>query len=94
MARALRIHPSDNVAVALEAAEAGETVTAGGTAVAARDAVPFSHKIAIEEIAAGGPVRKYGVAVAFATRAIVPGEWVHGHNAEGYFAARRGERGA
>jgi hypothetical protein len=94
VARALRIHPSDNVAVALEAAEAGETVTAGEAAVAARDAVPFAHKIALEQIPAGGPIRKYGVAVAFATRAISPGEWVHGHNAEGYFAARRKERGA
>jgi len=49
--------------------------------VVAVDAVPFGHKIAIERIAEGEVVRKYGESIGGATRSIEPGRHVHSHNA-------------
>ncbi len=60
----LVIHPDDNVAVAL---------------VAICD-VPAGHKLALRDIRAGEPVRKYGAVIGRATRDIKAGEWVHTHN--------------
>lgn len=93
--RALRIHPSDNVAVALEEVPAGagvEVAGADGRRVIALEAVPLAHKIALGPIAPGAAILKYGAPIAFATAAIPEGAWVHNHNAESYFVARRAGR--
>ena len=90
--KALRIHESDNVAVALEEIPAGAEVRVLGGAeqrVAARQTVPFAHKLALGPIARGAAILKYGAPIAFATQAIGEGEWVHAHNAKSYFVARR-----
>ena len=77
MSRALRIHPRDNVAVALEELMAGlraEVVSDEGTReLLVVDTVPFGHKVAVEEIDEGADVRKYGVPIGFATRTIHAG---------------------
>ncbi|MFH1497600.1 MAG: altronate dehydratase family protein [Verrucomicrobiota bacterium] len=75
----LRIHPSDNVAVALRAADAG-SVFAG---VAANVAIPAGHKLALAEIAAGEPVVKYGYPIGVASADIPAGAHVHSHNVKG-----------
>ena len=83
MKRCFQIHPTDNVATALEDIAAGEVVNVVGPSAATlsvRADVRFGHKIAIQPIAAGVPVVKYGVPVGLATREIAPGEWVHLHN--------------
>ena len=91
--RALRIRPADNVAVALEDVAAGELVKVedegGAFELEARAAVPFAHKIALEEIAPGDAILKYEAPIAFATARILPGDWVHAHNAESYAVAQR-----
>jgi altronate hydrolase len=90
--KALHIHESDNVAVALGEIPAGAEVRVlggAGRCVAARQAVPFAHKIALGPIARGAAILKYGVPIAFAAADIAEGEWVHGHNAKSYFVARR-----
>jgi altronate hydrolase len=74
--RALRIHPSDTVAVAVEALAAGAEVLG----VTLSDDVPAGHKIALRTHALGDPVRKYGFPIGRATEAIDPGDWVHSHN--------------
>jgi len=76
----IRVAPSDNVAVALEALEPGRAVTIGDVTVAARATVPPGHKIALRAIAQGEPVVKYGFPIGTATEAIAPGDWVHSHN--------------
>jgi altronate dehydratase len=48
--------------------------------VAARDAVPAGHKMALRAIAAGSPVRKYGQVIGVAAKDIAAGEHVHSHN--------------
>lgn len=79
-ARAIRIHPSDPVAVAIAEIPAGTAVTVDGLAVTTAEAIPAGHKLALLPIAAGAPVRKYGWPIGAASRAIAPGEWVHSHN--------------
>ncbi|WP_286732043.1 UxaA family hydrolase [Intestinimonas sp. UBA1698] len=76
----IRIHPLDNVAVALEDIPAGETVTAGGSTVTARQAIPRGHKLALAAVPAGARIIKYGCTIGLAKADIAPGDWVHVHN--------------
>jgi altronate hydrolase len=76
-ARTLRLHGDDNVLVAAERIEAGAAVSAG---LAARQRIPFGHKIAAHAIGAGEPILKFGQIIGFAGQPIAPGEWVHEHN--------------
>ena len=71
-----RIHPDDDVAVALRDAGAGERLGE----VAASVAIPKGHKLALKPITAGAPVRKYGFPIGVASQAIAPGDHVHSHN--------------
>ena len=81
MKKAMRFEPEDNVAVALEALEAGDPVYLDGKiAATARESVPQGHKLALSAIPAGGEVRKYGHVIGTASREILPGEHVHVHN--------------
>ena len=76
----LRIHPRDNVAVALSPVAAGERVRVEGREVTALEDIPQGHKLALAPIAAGGEVIKYGCPIGRAKRDIAPGAWVHSHN--------------
>src|SRR5262245_56643112 len=53
----LRLNPSDPVVVAMRDIAAGESVT---PKVKAAEPITRGHKVAIEPIAAGKPVRKFG----------------------------------
>lgn len=76
----LRIAPEDNVAVALRDLSAGETVTVGALSRTIREDIPRGHKFALEPIAAGAPVRKYGNPIGAAKEAIPAGAHIHTHN--------------
>ena len=76
----LRIHPRDNVAVALSPVAAGERVRVEGREVTALEDIPQGHKLALAPIAAGDEVIKYGCPIGRAKRDIAPGAWVHSHN--------------
>jgi altronate hydrolase len=89
--RILRIHPGDNVAVAMSAVGAGEFAALGDGGVTAEQPIPFAHKIAIRPVSAGDAILKYGVPIGFATRGIAAGDWVHHHNLKSYFAAKKEE---
>ncbi len=94
-ANALLIDPGDNVAVALADIAAGSAVVLSGLAhLDAAEPIPFAHKIAVRRIPSGAAILKYGVPIAFATRDIPAGAWVHEHNAKSYFVARREAQGA
>ena len=87
--RALRLTSKDNVATLLSAvAPGGKAMVRDfsaaaniGIEVIAREAIPAGHKMAIEQIAPGDDIIKYGLAIARASVAIAPGEHVHVHNA-------------
>lgn len=81
---ALRIHESDNVAVAICEIAAGEPVRGiEGLDLRAVETIPRNHKVALAEVPVNGPVRKYGEIIGFAAKPIRPGEWVHTHNLKG-----------
>jgi len=84
MTNALKIHPQDNVAVALRDLAPGDALEmAEGTPqppIIAQEAIPFGHKVALTPIANGATVIKYGESIGLATTDIQPGEHVHVHN--------------
>ena len=77
MLKYIVIHPADNVAVALQPLEEGESITCGSTAVKVREQVPAGHKVSLAHIAAGQDVIKYGSPIGHATETIEPGRWVN-----------------
>ena len=74
--RTLRLSPLDNVVVAIDQIAQGDS--AAGAVASER--VPRGHKMAIAPIALNEPVRKYGQIIGFASKPIMPGQWVHEHN--------------
>ena len=68
--RTLRIHPGDNVVVALDTIAKGHHVT---RTCAAQVSIPAKHKVVIRAIGAGDPVIMYGITVGRALRDLAPG---------------------
>jgi hypothetical protein len=77
---ALVISGADNVATALEPLDAGRTLEIAGRTVTIRDPIPRGHKVALQAIAAGEPVIKYGSPIGLASADIPAGAHVHTHN--------------
>ena len=77
-ARVIRLHPRDDVVVALDQLIAG--VYVASEAVTVSGLVPPGHKMATRTLAAGEPVRRYGQIIGFASQPIRPGQHVHSHN--------------
>ena len=65
-----KIHPQDNVLVALTDLPAGTPVTWEGTTVTTTEKIPAKHKLALQFLAPGDPVHMYGVLVGKAAAAI------------------------
>ena len=76
----IRIHPADNVAVALTDLTAGEHLTVDGAEVTASENIARGHKIALSTIHEGEAVVKYGNPIGIAKTEIPAGTWVHVHN--------------
>ena len=75
----IRLNPADDVVIArVEIPEGTTLLKEHGVRVSAR--VPAGHKIAVREVKAGSPVRRYNQIIGFATRDIRAGEHVHVHN--------------
>ena len=82
--RLLILAPDDDIAVALDDLAPGERLDSpsGQQPLTVRGAVPRGHKVALREVAAGAPVRKYGQIIGVASAPISAGEHVHTHNLE------------
>ncbi|MFC1760496.1 UxaA family hydrolase [Planctomycetota bacterium] len=80
--KALRIHGNDNVAVALEALPAQTSIQVQEQLLTVLQDIPAGHKIALQSIAPGEPIIKYGYAIGLATAPITPGDWTHAHNVQ------------
>lgn len=76
----LRIHPDDNVVVAIEPLVAGTRVETGGEVIALREDVPAGHKVALRALEPGEPVVKYGFEIGRVMERVEPGAWLHSHN--------------
>jgi len=85
--RALIMHPSDNVATAVEEIASGDEVRIPVgkeyRGLTAAEAIPFGFKIALQDIPRAEIVRKYGEIIGTASAAIGKGMLVHVHNLEG-----------
>ncbi len=69
----LRIHPSDNVAVALRTLRRGRTVRVDSIRILAEATIPAKHKIALAPLAEGDAAVMYGTVVGRATADISQG---------------------
>ncbi|AJP73251.1 UxaA family hydrolase [Sphingomonas hengshuiensis] len=79
-AAAIRISPSDNVAVACRDLVPGETIRVEGMALPITEPVALGHKISLSHLEAGDKIIKYGMPIGSATAAVPAGGWVHIHN--------------
>ena len=77
---AIRLHPTDNVAVARVALAAGTELSVEGVRLVTREAIPAGHKIALGDIRPGELVERYGQGIGRASQAIAAGQHVHTHN--------------
>ena len=77
---AIRLHPTDNVAVARVPIPAGTELSVEGLQLVAREAIPAGHKIALRDIQPGELVERYGQAIGRASQPIEAGRHVHTHN--------------
>ena len=72
----IQVHPRDNVAIIVnpDGLPAGTQFADGLTL---RDRIPQAHKVALQELNPGDPVRRYGQTIGLARRPISQGSWVH-----------------
>ncbi len=70
---ALKLHPDDNVLIALRDLRQGEEVQIDGHSFSLTSDVPAKHKFAVAEMAPGDSVFMYGVLVGKATQSIPQG---------------------
>ncbi len=70
----IKIHPSDNVLVALEALEAGSEIQWNGTTFLLKEAVRAKHKFAQKDLEVGDRIFMYGGVVGKANQSIARGE--------------------
>lgn len=60
MQKYIKIHPDDKVAVALAPLSAGTVIDTGEETVALLEDIPQGHKAALQDLAEGEAVIKYG----------------------------------
>ncbi len=77
----LCLNAQDDVLIALRDIAPGTPLpTPGSGEIVTLAQIPAGHKVAVRQIAAGSPVRRYNQIIGFASRPISPGEHVHVHN--------------
>ena len=78
--KTIKINPADNVAVAIEALKAGETIEVDGQRIKLNSDVPAGHKILLTDLAEGENVIKYGYPIGHLKENHKQGDWVcHDH---------------
>lgn len=80
MQRYIKIHPNDNVAVALTDLAEGERLSLEGLEVILKQSMERGHKCALQPLAVGDLVVKYGLPIGHATVPVAAGETLHSHN--------------
>ncbi|MCB0569252.1 MAG: altronate dehydratase [Phaeodactylibacter sp.] len=78
----LKVHPDDNVIVALRNLEAGERVDWNGQAIELLENIPVKHKFSENGLREGEEVIMYGVLVGKATKNIFKGSRISRENVE------------
>src|SRR5512134_1687897 len=92
--RTILLRPEDDVAIARSELAAGTVLEDGTARIEVRADIKPGHKVARHAVRRGGPVRRYGQVIGFATRDIAVGDHVHTQNLDiGELAADRYEVG-
>jgi len=78
--RILKVHPDDNVIVALQDLEKGEVISYKGESYTLQDKIPAKHKFVTGNLEVGQPVFMYGVLVGKALEKISGGGLVSTRN--------------
>jgi len=78
--KAVVLRNGDNVAVAARPIPRGFVLEHDGQSVQVREPIGLGHKVALADIAAGEPIRKYGQIIGFASKPIPAGSQVHVQN--------------
>lgn len=78
----IKIHPLDNVAVALQDLAADDVLDIGEFHVKLAQPVARGHKFALTAIEPGQMIVKYGLPIGHALTLIQPGEHIHSQNAK------------
>lgn len=76
----IRIHPEDNVAVALQPLSKGTLISCSGSDLTLSEDIPQGHKFSLTPISKDAEIIKYGSPIGHATTEIPAGTWVHIHN--------------
>jgi altronate hydrolase len=71
------LHPQDDVAIARQQLVGGTALPSGAHS---KGLIPPGHKVALRDLAAGQPVRRYNQVIGYASKPILAGEHVHVHN--------------
>ena len=81
MTATIRLHPDDNVVVAINDLAKGDSIPSEA-AVLTCEPIAAGHKLATRRTEVGQPVIKYGQPIGQASETIEAGRWVHVHNVE------------
>ncbi len=75
----VKIKDQDNVVVVVQDTAEGTEIMEG---LVANQDIPQAHKVALEDIPAGGEIIRYGVVLGYAVQAIKKGDWINEHMLE------------
>lgn len=93
MNKVLKLHPNDNVIVALQNLKAGEVIDFEGASYVIQHDIDAKHKFVTEDLAIGDHVTMYGVLVGKATKPITKGSQITTfnlkHESEAYSVEKR-----
>lgn len=73
MSLLVKVHNSDNVAIAVKPLPAGTEIEG----LHINQDIPQAHKVALEDIPTGSPVIRYGVILGYAMKSIKKGDWIN-----------------
>ncbi len=78
--KTLKIHPADNVLVALTDLSSGEKISDNGTSIELTENIPAKHKFVVRSMDVDDEIVMYGVLVGKATKPIKAGSAIGTHN--------------
>lgn len=76
----LRIHPNDNICVALHPMEAGTKIVCGSIQFELAHDIRLGAKLALMPMTAGSTILKFGEPIGLLTEDVELGGYVHTHN--------------
>ena len=77
MKKAIKIHPKDNVAVALQPLKQGEVISLGDAEVTLIEDIEQGHKFALVDLPENADIIKYGTPIGHTTSAVSAGGHIH-----------------